>query len=147
MNVHNGQNVNNPSDKSTEIPPLEQVLEDHAVSVAGETDTTIQDEFLEKNRSRIFFLGHRAFPKKRVYMPFNNRERTVPIKMSPPTTTIPRAKDPASPAMPIKRGTRPPPITKPKGTVKETATFRKAAGATMERAAKPAGKKQEARSG
>ena len=48
MNVHNGQNVNNPSDKSTEIPPIEQVLENHAVSVAGETDTTIQDGFLKK---------------------------------------------------------------------------------------------------
>lgn len=48
MNIHNSQNVNNPSDKPAEIPPLEQVLENHTASAAGETDTTFQDGLLKK---------------------------------------------------------------------------------------------------
>jgi CheY-like chemotaxis protein len=48
VNMNNSQNVNHPSGKPSEIPPLEPGLENHTVSAAGETDTTIQDGFLEK---------------------------------------------------------------------------------------------------
>ena len=67
--------------------------------------------------------------------------------MRPPVMAIPIEKEPASPMIPIPIGMAPPPKTKAKGTVSETATFLALGGPMEERAAKPGGKKQTAMMG
>ena len=64
-----------------------------------------------------------------------------------PTRMIPREKEIRSPLQPIRAGTTPPPITNPKGTAKEMATFRVSAEPIRLMAVNPAGKKQTATMG
>ena len=70
-----------------------------------------------------------------------------PVQMIAPTTTIPRAKEPASPAMPIPMGMAPAPKRNAMGMERETAKFRVAGGPMRAKAAKPAGKKETAKAG
>ena len=70
-----------------------------------------------------------------------------PVIISPPTSAIPVPKELTSPKNPIKVGEAPPPTRKATGTVSETIMFRSLGKLTMDKAARPAGKKQTATRG